>query len=308
MKQRSIIQQVMIFWILVLFTGCTTPTEQDWDSPSEENLSTNQFPTSTSETTITASPTQTPDPTPIPDDIEITFINNAGFLITAGDYKIIIDGIYGNNPLGSKPPTRTIRHMIDGETPFTDIDLVLITHNHFDHFDPDLVVDFLINHPESELVTTQSVVDRVIEKNNDLLERCHSVSLSPGESEKLTASNIDLNAYYISHGDPEILNLGFLINLPGGKIFHTGDLVAESVSVDDLSNYELPGQKIDIALIPLYLFEDDAYHEHINLGIQAQYIIPMHYSYKYPPTGIETEFPNAIVFTQSMQTWVMPIE
>ena len=300
MSKRQVVFVVSCVIGMSLFlTGCSTPPPPE-PTPLPSETAVPSTPTPLPTATITA--------TPVPAEIEITFIDNAGFLITAGEKKIIIDALYEGLPYGSKPPSRTVHQIIAGDPPFDSIDLVLITHRHFDHFSADLLTEFLHNHPETVLVSTQGVVERLISKDSDFATRLHPLSLAPGEMQPISVTEFDLEAYYISHGDPDFPNLGFLITLPGGRILHTGDMVTEAVSVDDLIAYGLPDKQIDVALIPLYIFQDEAYHAHITSGIEARYSIPMHFSYRAAPQPEEilANFPEAIVFQNSMESWVVP--
>ena len=55
----------------------------------------------------------------------------------------------------------------------------------------------------------------------------------------------------------------------------------------------------------------DSMGEGINLiedGIQARYVSPMHYPYRYPPASVEESFPNAVGFKDTLEGWVVPIE
>lgn len=49
-------------------------------------------------------------------------------------------------------------------------------------------------------------------------------------------------------------------------------------------------------------------HPHILEGIQAKYVVPMHYQFSYPVPDydlMESYFPDAIVFHESMENWVL---
>jgi hypothetical protein len=50
----------------------------------------------------------------------------------------------------------------------------------------------------------------------------------------------------------------------------------------------------------------EQYHAQVLEGIQPRYAIPMHYPYQFPPSDIEDDFPNAFVFSDTMESWDLP--
>jgi hypothetical protein len=121
-------------------------------------------------------------------------------------------------------------------------------------------------------------------------------------------NGIDLEIFYLSHGVPGLLNLGILITVDGTKLFHTGDMDPEIVTVSYLQSYGLPEKGIDVAFVPAFLLALEEYRALVREGIGARYVIPMHYPYEYPPSGIEADVPNAFVFHDTMESWVLPTD
>jgi len=236
---------------------------------------------------------------------EVTFINNAGFLITSGDDKILIDAFHVGSPYGgSSPPEEVLHQMIQGVPPFDGIDIMLITHEHSDHFSSQYVNEFMQNNPDVILVSNKVVVDRMLSIDANLEDRMIAIELGEGETQRLVAADIELEALYIDHGIPDLVNLGFIIYLPYVNLFHSGDLSADDVSVSDVLAFEFQKKRIDVAFLPLYMFEDMEYYGHIEVGVKAKYLIPMHYSYKdQTPFWVEYDYSNAILFSDSMETW-----
>jgi len=95
--------------------------------------------------------------------------------------------------------------------------------------------------------------------------------------------------------------------------FHSGDMNADStmeeaVSLADLQGYGLDQKEIDLAIFGIYIFSVDEGVTLIENGIQARYVSPMHYPYQYPPTSVEENFSNAVVFKDTLESWVVPLE
>lgn len=70
------------------------------------------------------------------DDVAITFIGHSTFLVQSRDVRILIDPVYSDyaGPFGRLGPRRVRKPgMAFGDLP--QIDLVLLSHNHYDHCD-----------------------------------------------------------------------------------------------------------------------------------------------------------------------------
>jgi L-ascorbate metabolism protein UlaG (beta-lactamase superfamily) len=184
--------------------------------------------------------------------------------------------------------------------------LVLATHIHSDHFSAELVLSYLKDNPETVFISTQSAVEAVLALDSTARDRLIPIQIGKRETERIMIKDIDLEAIYLSHGIPGLLNLGFIITVDGIRLFHTGDIDPAYVSVAELQAYGLPAKQIDIAFVIDTLVIEEEYHDHVLKGIQPQHIIPMHFSVHLPPTGIESVFPNAFIFQEPYQSWVMP--
>jgi hypothetical protein len=144
------VQRMNIFTlmaVLLITIGCNTSFDLDEylqgtpfsrSTPEVETANpTTQIPVSTIR--VSPTPTETSDSALLPQEVEITYSNNAGFLITDADHKILIDAHYKGNACTPSMPTRILKQIVAGESPFDGIDLILVTHNHTSHFDAELV-------------------------------------------------------------------------------------------------------------------------------------------------------------------------
>jgi L-ascorbate metabolism protein UlaG (beta-lactamase superfamily) len=255
--------------------------------------------------TLTSTIIPTPTKTALPGSfVAVTFYDLSGFLVQIGDKKILIDALFGSFPR-YEPPREAFDRVTAGEPPFDDIDLVLVTHNHPDHFSADEVGAFLQNHPETALVSSVQVVREVNANHPELVNPIYSVNISAGEQETITLDGIEVVCLNISHGMPDVLNLGFVVTVGQITLFHSGDINPEDVSVDDLIAYQLPEKQLDLAFIPISLLTVEVYHPYILEGIQAKYLVPTHYPYQDPRSSIDY-FPDAVLFSDTLESWQMP--
>jgi L-ascorbate metabolism protein UlaG (beta-lactamase superfamily) len=233
----------------------------------------------------------------------ITYVFNAGFLISSGGKKILVDALFDHCRYGPCSPSR-IGLMENGLPPFDGVDLILTTHIHYDHFDALIVGRHLESNPQALFVSTEDTVNALQSKFpgfDGVKERVVAVRLERGESMQTTLNGIELEIITLPHTDP---NLGFIMNLEGGKVAHLGD--AEGVMSDFLP-YRLPEKDIDVVIATHYQLMGNT--STIVEGVQARHIVPMHF----PPGDVgdlfgvmEDYFPQVILFREPMDSWVLP--
>ncbi len=141
-------------------------------------------------------------------------------------------------------------------------DLIMITHDHFDHCSPDDVAK--IQQPGTVIVTEKDSAKKL---TGDLRE------IKPGES--LVVDEVKVEAVPSYNTDKEFHPkrnawLGFIIEIQGVRVFHAGD-------TDFIP--EMNGFNVDIALLPVsgtYVMTADQAVE-AALAISPKLAIPMHY-------------------------------
>ena len=236
--------------------------------------------------------------------IEIAYINNEGFIIKSKKKKIIIDGLlrFGISADNKK-------RMVKAEPPFNNIDLILATHDHADHFDANIVGVHLLNNKKAIFISTEQALKGLqteFDEFNNISNRV--ISIYPKESEKIlkTIKGIDLEIYNLRHGlNRPIQNLGFHIHIDGKQILHIGD--AQEITTDDLKVNGIDNKEIDIAFMPYWylIYKDD--RNVFQDIIRDSEVIAMHLGWvdeglETVMSKLEVEFPKAIVFKEFLET------
>jgi L-ascorbate metabolism protein UlaG (beta-lactamase superfamily) len=69
------------------------------------------------------------------------YVANEGFLVKASNRKILVDALFGRfeSDWCDVPSGPVIEKMEKGIEPFDQIDLILISHAHVDHFNAEIV-------------------------------------------------------------------------------------------------------------------------------------------------------------------------
>ncbi|MYS43543.1 MBL fold metallo-hydrolase, partial [Streptomyces sp. SID5998] len=114
-------------------------------------------------------------------------------------------------------------------------DVLLITHEHPDHFDEGRVRAALEARPDAEVWTLKSVADQLAPA---FPGRVHTV----GHGDAFTAAGFDVQVHgelhAVIHPDiPRITNVGYLID--GGDVFHPGDALT------------VPDRPVDTLMLPV---------------------------------------------------------
>jgi L-ascorbate metabolism protein UlaG (beta-lactamase superfamily) len=161
--------------------------------------------------------------------IDVTYIANAGFLIESSGKKVLIDALFKNGWNNYLTPADSIvSKILNQQAPFNQVNLMLITHNHEDHFNDSMVVAYLNNNSENILIAPPLVTNAIF-KNPALKKNENQIV----ELDKISREKNDKT-------------------INGIKVFHSGDFNgSETVEFGKL---ELQKEQIDIALLNFYGF------------------------------------------------------
>ncbi|MGH7556389.1 MAG: amidohydrolase family protein [Gemmatimonadota bacterium] len=180
----------------------------------------------------------------------VEYLANEGVLVTGGDAAIVIDGLFGDGLPEYPVVPAAIRDSLETALGrFSEIDLVLVTHRHDDHFDPAAVTRHLEANPEAILVAPG---DALAAFRPDQLERygerLQPLDLPPGSYVRLDVGGFAVEALGLAHA--ETGHVGYRIELPGLTVLHLGD--SEPAPADLATFLEgRPGP--EVALVPYWV-------------------------------------------------------
>ncbi|MDD3347446.1 MBL fold metallo-hydrolase [Oscillibacter sp.] len=178
-----------------------------------------------------------------PGQAAVFWLGQAGFLIkTAGGRKIAID------PYLSNCVQRLIPEEGDGfkrlmpppcEAKELDLDVLLISHEHNDHFDVDAIGDLV---REKTQVYTNCVVAAQMEEMGFAADQIHV--LHKGQAEAL--GECTLLPVDCDHGELAPEALGFLLDFGFGRLYYAGDTALT------LSRLAVPlAMRPEVAILPI---------------------------------------------------------
>jgi L-ascorbate metabolism protein UlaG (beta-lactamase superfamily) len=183
--------------------------------------------------------------------LQLTFIANSGVLVSSGDQKVLIDALFDKpNPEYRAPSPEVLDKIMKGEPPFDGVDLVLVTHNHPDHFDASLAARYMETVPGPILLAPADAVVELRKAAADwarIEPRVVPFDLKVGEKAERGLKQVPVTAFRTLHGKQEApMNIMFLFELGGWRIFHEGDSPG---NVDEYRGFGLGNEPVDLALV-----------------------------------------------------------
>jgi L-ascorbate metabolism protein UlaG (beta-lactamase superfamily) len=187
-----------------------------------------------------------PDPS---EAVRVTLVTDQGVMIRSANISILVDGLDDN----------IRRDLLNGEPPFSAVDMVFISHGHTDHFRPEIAREFLRNHPESALAVAPRLAADIREGFDDyariskqirILEAHKGSAITVGFS-KIEGQFIEFN-HAVSPLFPESV-ISFIVELGDMKLFYLGE--AEMTS-DQWLQRDMRSDEIDVVILPYWTFKE----------------------------------------------------
>ena len=243
-------------------------------------------------------------------EVEITFLANQGVLISSDEHKVMIDGfVQEQYALFGAMPESAARQQNTASGLFEDVDLALVSHQHFEHFQPDYACRFMQASNTTRLVSSRQVINlfydrcRSFPKNSSRVE---VLELASGEAQAIDLGpSSTVTVFPLSHGHGKfarLTNYGHLVELDGHSILHVGDAATRA---DDFRTAGLDNRPLDLALVPYLYFLRPRGETLMQTYIQAQHLVAVHT----PPNEVEAfeaelqqKYPAALSFSQPLQT------
>ena len=211
--------------------------------------------------------------------VKVTYIANCGFLVENDQNKILIDALFSKGYNQYLVANDSVTDgIINGETPFDNSNLLLITHTGRDHFSDSLVIEYLSKNSKNKLIGPSSVIKSILNKPNGQQRNNQMIEIDSRNDYQIdtVVNDVRIKSYFMQHGRRvNFENVGYLINVGGVNIFHTGDYtVAETEKFEAL---QLIDEKIDLALLNFYGFwANEKEREFTKRTLNPKNIVLMH--------------------------------
>lgn len=165
------------------------------------------------------------------ENIEIVLVSNAGMLLKYKNIKVLIDGIYiDETGYFSQVPDEVVKQYEAGTGDFGDIDYILFTHDHEDHFSMRALQNYLAtNNPEAVFLPHMKNVykEKLKEKYKDREINFIDNYKTQKHTRYIINDEMKIDVYPATHSGEKfasICNLCYLITINNEKILFTGDV------------------------------------------------------------------------------------
>ena len=239
--------------------------------------------------------------------VKVTFIANDGIMIEFEDKKVVIDAINRASNLGGwiSPSSSELMALENGEPPYDDIDIIMITHNHGDHYHTAAVANYLSNHPETKLIATSDVepnfsafTDQIVDFEIEKFERITTVQ-----------NGITIDVLEVEHFDQfgnifdDDESYAYNIHLGGKRFLHVGDL---DYLDSQLEGFDLLSDDITVVFIPTFGdLVSAANRDALIENVEPENIVCLHFltsSLSTTLAQINNIYPGADAFTTPFET------
>jgi L-ascorbate metabolism protein UlaG (beta-lactamase superfamily) len=223
--------------------------------------------------------------------LALTYVANEGVLVSSGDSKVLIDALFDKpNPDYRAPSPDVLDKIMKGEAPFDGVDVALVTHNHPDHFDAPLAARYMATARATLMVApADAVADMRKQAEWPKIERrIVALELAVGRTAKMDLKGVRLTAFRTLHsGDRESpMNLMYLVELDGWRVFHEGDPTGRCDAFGDFGAGSAP---IDLALVHFWYALDPMCARFFQETVKPDHIALMHL-----PIRLEGDAPGKI--------------
>jgi L-ascorbate metabolism protein UlaG (beta-lactamase superfamily) len=241
--------------------------------------------------------------------MEVVYIANAGFFVSCGNNKILIDSLFqsgfGKYPV---PDKEIIDSMLKGEPPYNNTDLLLFTYNQAAHFDPHLAENYLVNNPNTIFLSPRQVgLDLELFGSQFQKIRPQLITITPEENSmaEVTVRGIKVKILRLNYGGNLLQNLGYIIKLEDKTIFFMGDANLKN-NEELIKKLGLFQQGIDVLFITYWDFMNPEARTIIDTLIQPKDIAVMHIPIAETDQvtaniqKLKKDYPNVTIFSKNM--------
>jgi L-ascorbate metabolism protein UlaG (beta-lactamase superfamily) len=208
--------------------------------------------------------------------VTVRYVANAGVLLGIGGARVLIDAPIrdGIPPYATSSPAERAQ-LEHAAAPFDNVDAVLVTHWHEDHFSAEAIAAHLANNARAVLVSSPEVVERVRRVAPAVaIDRFRAVLPAPRGSQSITVGHLPIRVLRLRHNPTRRLpeqHVGFLVG-DGPAVLHTGDADPKADNFSLLRG--LPD--VDVALVPFWFMLDENNRRFVNESIAPKRVIAMH--------------------------------
>lgn len=173
--------------------------------------------------------------------MKITWLGQAGVLLESGGTIIMIDPYLSDSVEKINPRSRR-RVPVDRRFLSLCPDVIVLTHDHLDHTDPETLTHYLSGNRSLTVLAAENAWSRVrqLGGGHNFVRMTHHTQFTLPTAED---GELRFSAVKAEHSDPAAI--GILIDLEGKRLYFTGDTLYNTDIFSDLS------EPVDAVFLPV---------------------------------------------------------
>lgn len=260
---------------------------------------TSEFLSTLSSASMSLTLTTEVDPGP---KVKVTYIANDGVMIEFEGKKVVIDAINRFDNLSGwvRPSAAEMMDVENGVAPFDDIDVIMITHNHGDHYSTAAVQNYLAAHPSTKLIIPSGMESSFSAYASQIAD----FEVAKFERELVIENDISIDVLHIEHFDQFgndfslVESFAYVVHLGDKKLLHTGDIDYVDSQLDV---FNLLDDSIDVVFIPTFgNLVNSANRDALINNVNPANIVCLHFLVNTMTTTlfqVSNTYPDAETFT-----------
>lgn len=227
--------------------------------------------------------------------MKVTWLTQAGLYFENSRIKILVDP-YLSNSVGEKNPKKNRRIPVDESFLQLKPDVILITHDHLDHLDPETLKYFITDERPLTVLASENAYKKLLEMfggdHNYVLLAPHTV---------WSESGVTFYSTHAEHSDRAAV--GFIIDDGEATFYVSGDTLYNYDVIDDV--LDLVEDGVDYAFLPINgvgnnMNAKDAADFAYEIG--AKSAVPIHYGLFDSLDPSEFDFEDALILQPYKET------
>jgi len=210
--------------------------------------------------------------------LRVTLIANAGLLLEYNGTKMLLDGIYGSegHPFSNLSP-QLWQQMKEGKPPFDQVDVLLFTHAHPDHFSPEMTLEYLQHRsvkgvfvPDTRTVAESGLASFLQEQGTP----CALLSEQTDRTGFRVTADITVRAFRTRHLDKKfekVRHFCYLITFGDKNVLFTADI---DYVTEDLNRLE--GVRLAAAFVNPLFFSVLCHGRFFKGRLEAENLVVYH--------------------------------
>jgi L-ascorbate metabolism protein UlaG (beta-lactamase superfamily) len=171
--------------------------------------------------------------------MKVTWLGQAGLLFERDGFSVMIDP-YLSDYVAKVEPQNVRRYPVDERFFDVDPDVMIFTHDHIDHYDPETAPVFF-----KKSKKRMSVLGPVSVRKKAMGDLCGQNYILFNRHTSVTLGGLVFTAVKASHSDPDAVGVVIEDTVEGKTYYVAGDTLYNSEIFGDLP------EKIDVAFLPI---------------------------------------------------------